>query len=152
MTGEEVEYSFILEGYDKQWTSFSSINEASYAEVPAGDYIFKVRYKKDVFDTEYKFFSIPVRILPPWYQSVWAYAFYILFLFLFVVYLLHLLRKYILHERILKRLLNTESNKGVSENSSYNRDLLDSFTLIYHACDQLRAENTSYEHVVNRWN
>ena len=27
----------------------------------------------------------------------------------------------------------------------YNRDLLDSFTLIYHACDQLRAENTSYE-------
>lgn len=145
LTGEEVEYSFILEGYDKQWTSFSSINEASYAEVPAGDYIFKVRYKKDVFDTEYKFFFIPVHILPPWYQSVWAYVFYILFLLLFVVYLLHLLRKYILHERVLKRLLNAESNKGVSESGSYNRDLLDSFTLIYHACDQLRAENTSYE-------
>lgn len=62
-----------------------------------------------------------------------------------MVYLFHLLRKYILHERILKRLLNTENNKKVLESSSYNRDLLDSFTLIYHACDQLRAENTSYE-------
>lgn len=143
LTGEEVEYSFFLEGYDKQWNSFSSINEASYADVPAGDYIFKVRYKKDVFDTEYKFFSIPIHILPPWYQSVWAYAFYILLTILFVIYLLHLLRKYILHERILKRLLNTESNKEVPERSSYNRDLLDDFTLIYHACDQLRAENTS---------
>ena len=145
LTGKEVEYSFILEGYDNQWTSFSSINEASYTNVPAGDYIFKVRYKKDVFDTEYKFFSIPIHILPPWYQSLWAYLLYILLIVLFVVYLFHLLRKYILHERILKRLLNTENNKKVLESSSYNRDLLDSFTLIYHACDQLRAENTSYE-------
>ncbi len=40
LTGKEVEYSFILEGYDNQWTSFSSINEASYTDVPAGDYIF----------------------------------------------------------------------------------------------------------------
>lgn len=145
LTGEEVEYSFMLEGYDKQWTSFSSINEASYIEVPAGDYVFKVRYKKDVFDTEYKCFSIPVHILPPWYQSVWAYIFYILLLALFVGYLLHLLRKYILHERVLKRLLTAENNKEGEGSVSYNRDLLNSFTLIYHACDQLRAENTSYE-------
>ncbi|QIU94387.1 helix-turn-helix domain-containing protein [Bacteroides faecium] len=145
LTGEEVEYSFMLEGYDKQWTSFSSINEASYIEVPAGDYVFKVRYKKDVFDTEYKCFSIPVHILPPWYQSVWAYIFYILQLALFVGYLLHLLRKYILHERVLKRLLAAENNKEGEGSVSYNRDLLNSFTLIYHACDQLRAENTSYE-------
>ena len=122
LTGKEVEYSFILEGYDNQWTSFSSINEASYTDVPAGDYIFKVSYKKDVFDTEYKFFSIPIHILPPWYQSLWAYLLYILLIVLFVVYLFHLLRKYILHERILKRLLNTENNKKVLESSSYNRD------------------------------
>lgn len=145
LTGEEVEYSFILEGHDKQWTSFSSINEASYTEVPAGDYVFKVRYKKDVFDTEYKCFSIPVHILPPWYQSGWAYLFYILLLVLFVGYLLYLLRKYILHERVLKRLLDAEKNKEGEGSAGYSRDLLDSFTLIYHACNQLRAENTSYE-------
>ena len=60
LSGEDIEYSYQLEGYDKDWTSFSSINEASYTGVPAGDYIFKVRYKRDVFDTEYRHFSIPV--------------------------------------------------------------------------------------------
>lgn len=150
LTGEEVEYSFILEGYEKQWTSFSSLNEASYTDIPSGDYIFKVRYKKDVFDTEYKFFSIPIHILPPWYQSMWAYVFYILLGLLFVIYLLHLLRKYILHEQMLKRLLTTESNKDISESGNYNRDLLDRFTLIYHVCDQLRAENVSFNQRCDR--
>lgn len=56
LSGEDIEYSYQLEGYDKDWTSFSSINEASYTGVPAGDYIFKVRYKRDVFDTEYRHF------------------------------------------------------------------------------------------------
>lgn len=46
LTGKEVEYSFILEGYDNQWTSFSSINEASYTNVPAGDYILKSVIRK----------------------------------------------------------------------------------------------------------
>ena len=68
----------MLEGYDKDWGSFSSVNEASYFNVPSGDYLFKVRYKKDVFTTEYKTFTIPVHILPPWYQTVYAYLVYML--------------------------------------------------------------------------
>lgn len=46
----------MLDGFDKDWTSFSSINEASYLEIPSGSYVLKVRYKKDVFNTEYKVF------------------------------------------------------------------------------------------------
>lgn len=147
LTGEEVEYSFILEGYDKKWSAFGSSNEASYIDVPPGKYIFKVRYKKDVFDTEYKSFSITIHILPPWYRSVWAYGFYLLALAVLGVYVWHLLRKYMLHERILKRLLNTESVKGRNTGHSTldDRGLLDSFTLIYYACDQLRTENISDE-------
>ena len=41
LSGEDIEYSYQLEGYDKDWTSFSSINEASYTGVPAGDYILR---------------------------------------------------------------------------------------------------------------
>ena len=65
LTGGDVEYSYMLDGFDKDWTSFSSINEASYLEIPSGSYVLKVRYKKDVFNTEYKVFSIPLYILPP---------------------------------------------------------------------------------------
>ena len=64
----------MLEGYDKKWTLFNSIAEASYSQIPVGNYIFKVRYKKDVFDTAYQTFSIPLRISPLWYQTPLAHG------------------------------------------------------------------------------
>lgn len=86
LTGGDVEYSYMLDGFDKDWTSFSSINEASYLEIPSGSYVLKVRYKKDVFNTEYKVFFIPLYILPPWYLSTVAYVIYLLFFILIAGY------------------------------------------------------------------
>ena len=106
LSGEDIEYSYQLEGYDKDWTSFSSINEASYTGVPAGDYIFKVRYKRDVFDTEYRHFSIPVYILSPWYRSVAAYFVYLIIFLLLLGYVIYLLRKNYLQERMMKTLMD----------------------------------------------
>lgn len=102
----------MLDGFDKDWTSFSSINEASYLEIPSGSYVLKVRYKKDVFNTEYKVFSIPLYILPPWYLSTVAYVIYLLFFILIAGYLIHLLRKYFLQKRMMQRLLTAESNEA----------------------------------------
>ena len=107
-SGGDVEYSYMLEGYDKDWGAFSSINGASYFNVPSGDYIFKVRYKKDVFATEYKTFVIPVHILPPWYRTVYAYIFYLLVGVMLVVYIVYLLRNYLRHEQLMQKLLEAK--------------------------------------------
>ena len=149
LSGEDIEYSYQLEGYDKDWTSFSSINEASYTGVPAGDYIFKVRYKRDVFDTEYRHFSIPVHILSPWYRSAPAYLIYFIFFLLLLGYVVYLLRKNFLQERMMKRLMGTES-RGKSGTFHTDRKVLEDFTLIYNYCDQLRAENLSYEQCLEK--
>ena len=149
LSGEDIEYSYQLEGYDKDWTSFSSINEASYTGVPAGDYIFKVRYKRDVFDTEYRHFSIPVYILSPWYRSVPAYFVYFIIFLLLLGYVIYLLRKNYLQERMMKTLMGTESCRK-SETVYTNRRMLEDFTLIYNYCDQLRAENLSYEQCLEK--
>lgn len=143
--GGDGEYSYMLEGYDKQWTPFSSLSEALYSEIPSGNYLFKVRYKKDVFNTEYKYFSIPIHILPPWYRTIWMYFFYLLLSIALFGYLLYFLRKYSLHERMMKLLLNPEDRKSVQKSDSYDRDLIHRFTLIYHSCDQLRIDNLSTE-------
>lgn len=145
LTGSDVEYSYMLEGFDKEWTSFSSINEALYTEVPPGDYVFKARYKKDVFNTEYKGFSIPIHILPPWYISAGAYIIYLLLFLALIGYLTYFLRKYFLQKRLMHRLLNVERDKELPEGDCLNRESLNRFTLIYHACDCLRAENLPYE-------
>lgn len=145
LTGGDVEYSYMLDGFDKDWTSFSSINEASYMEIPSGSYVFKVRYKKDVFNTEYKVFSIPLYILPPWYLSTIAYVIYLLLFLSIAGYLIHLLKKYFLQKRMMQRLLTAESSGELPESASLNRELLNRFTSIYRSCDQLRAENLPYE-------
>lgn len=77
LTGSEVEYSYMLEGKESDWTNFSPANEANYSDIAAGKYTLKVRYKKDVTDI-YKTLNIPIRILVPWYQSTLAYLIYTL--------------------------------------------------------------------------
>ena len=149
LSGEDIEYSYQLEGYDKDWTSFSSINEASYTGVPAGDYLFKVRYKRDVFDTEYRHFSIPVHILSPWYRSTSAYFIYFIIFLLLLGYVIYLLRKNYLQERMMKTLMGTERCRK-SETAYTDRRVLEDFTLIYNYCDQLRAENLSYEQCLEK--
>ena len=149
LSGEDIEYSYQLEGYDKDWTSFSSINEASYTGVPAGDYLFKVRYKRDVFDTEYRHFSIPVHILSPWYRSASAYFIYFIIFLLLLGYVIYLLRKNYLQERMMKTLMGTERCRK-SETAYTDRRVLEDFTLIYNYCDQLRAENLSYEQCLEK--
>lgn len=145
-SGGDVEYSYMLEGYDTHWGAFSSINEASYFNVPSGDYIFKVRYKKDVFATEYKTLIIPIHILPPWYQTAYAYFIYLLLGLALAVYAAHLFRKYFRHEKMMKKLQESESrNASLVADTYKERELLDNCTLIYHACDQLRSESTSPE-------
>ena len=143
-SGGDVEYSYILEGYDKDWGAFSSVNEASYFNVPSGHYLFKVRYKKDVFATEYKTFSIPVYILPPWYLTVYAYIIYLLLGLVLTIYVIHLFRKYFRHERVLQELLETEHrNTSLVADSYKEREVLDNCTLIYQACDRLNDKSLS---------
>lgn len=147
LTGADVEYSYMLEGYDKEWAPFSSMTEATYAQVPVGDYVFKVRYKKDVFDTGYKTSSIPLSISPLWYQTTSAHILYILFAVLSVFYIAYLLRKYFRNEQMVKRMRDSEKKNALAEggNNIKSRELMNAFTVIYQMCDQLRAENTSFE-------
>lgn len=146
LSGNGIEYSCKLDGWDNEWTSFSGMNEASYMDVPAGDYVFKVRYKKDVFDTEYKSFSIPIHIRMPWYRSTAIYVFFFILFLALAGCVVYLLRKYFLHEHMMKRLFAKENRQDYSMVAGYDhRDSIHRMTLIYSFCDQLRAENLTNE-------
>ena len=69
---ERNQYSYFLQGFDKEWSSWSSINNKEYTNLPAGKYQFKVK-SKNLYDTEGKTAIYKFEILPPWYQTTWAY-------------------------------------------------------------------------------
>ena len=70
--GENYEYSYLLENYNTSWTELQKDNEVVFTKLPYGNYVLKVRYKNDVFDSDAKEYFLHIRVLPPWYRGSWA--------------------------------------------------------------------------------
>lgn len=79
--GEEskTEYQYILEGYDAQWSNWSTETYKDYTGLPQGDYRFLVR-SKNIYQQvgEAAFFEF--KIFPPFYLTSFAFILYVLVL------------------------------------------------------------------------
>ncbi|RYY54218.1 MAG: transcriptional regulator, partial [Chitinophagaceae bacterium] len=72
-----IEYSYMLENFDRVWSDWSPKTEKDYTNLPAGTYTFKVRMR-DNLRGESSVSSYTIKVLPPWYLSGWAWLVYIL--------------------------------------------------------------------------
>ncbi|MEO6671023.1 MAG: triple tyrosine motif-containing protein, partial [Ferruginibacter sp.] len=86
-----IEYSYYLEGFDERWSEFSKKTEKEYTNLPTGDYAFKVKARNNL-GNESAIGTYHFTVLPPWYQTYWAYALYLL-LFLVGNYRLYIILK-----------------------------------------------------------
>ncbi|HEY1809774.1 MAG TPA: GAF domain-containing protein, partial [Acidobacteriaceae bacterium] len=79
------EYEYYLEGADKDWSAWSRETAANYSGLGPGSYRFRVRARSDdgrlSQEADFSF-----TILPPWYETVWAWALYVV-LFLLMTWL-----------------------------------------------------------------
>ena len=77
--GQEALFQFKLEGFDQEWSAWSSQNSKEYTNLPDGDYTFLLKaftiQGKASPVLRYKF-----RIQPPWYRSLYAWMVYLLLL------------------------------------------------------------------------
>lgn len=72
-----IEYSCYLEGYDRRWSDWTSKTEKEYTYLPAGTYNFFVKARNNP-GVASPVSSYSFVILPPWYQTWWAFAAYVL--------------------------------------------------------------------------
>lgn len=62
---DSISFQYFLEGFDKQWTPWKQINSKEYTNLPAGKYLFKVRYI--IFGNRGGELSLlNLRVLPLW--------------------------------------------------------------------------------------
>jgi len=71
------EYSYYLQGFDMDWSSWSSNTEKEYTNIPAGSYTFKIKARQSP-SHESAVYELTFTIQPPWYKTIWAYTFYFL--------------------------------------------------------------------------
>ena len=71
-------YQVKLYGFDADWSNWSNEKKKDYTSLPAGDYTFRVR-AKNVYEHLSREGIFSFTILPPWYQTWWAFIFYAFF-------------------------------------------------------------------------
>jgi two-component sensor histidine kinase/sugar lactone lactonase YvrE len=74
---KKVKYQYKLEGLDENWSAPTSRNEAPYGNIPHGVYTFKVKAMNSEGYWS-KEFNYTFTIRPPWWETWWAFASYIL--------------------------------------------------------------------------
>lgn len=81
------EYAFKMENWDDDWNfTTAKHRRAAYNNLPAGDYIFKVKASNNHGLWNEKPLELNVRITPPPWKTVWAYALYFVFSILLILY------------------------------------------------------------------
>lgn len=101
---KNIEYSYYLEGFDKDWSEWSRKTEKDYTNLPAGNYSFQVKARNNL-RSESAVNTYSFTVLPPWYQTHWAYLLY----FMAAVWITYLLY------RKQRRKLMQERNKHQEE-------------------------------------
>ena len=73
-------YAYKMEGYDEQWNEVDNQRKATYTNLPAGEYVFKVRATDNNGSWLKQPASIAITIRPPFYRTTLAYVLYALLL------------------------------------------------------------------------
>ncbi|WP_109829720.1 hybrid sensor histidine kinase/response regulator transcription factor [Reichenbachiella versicolor] len=83
-------YAYQLEGFDKDWIEVSGEPKATYTNIPAGKYTFRVKASNEdgIWNDEVK--EIYVSILPSFWEQIWVRALLVLILVVVVLWLFRL--------------------------------------------------------------
>jgi AraC family transcriptional regulator, chitin signaling transcriptional activator len=72
-----VDYQYILEGFQNQWSEWSNKSTVSFKNLPPGEYTFKARAKV-ANETSKNMVIYTFKIQKPWYQTNYAVLFYLI--------------------------------------------------------------------------
>lgn len=99
---DNLEFSFHLKGFDKEWSEWTNKNEKDYTNLAAGTYIFEVKSRNNL-SNESEIASFKFTILLAWYETIWAYLLYsILLLSVIIWFFTRQNRKHILIQKHLR--------------------------------------------------
>ncbi len=69
-------YAFKMENYDDDWRESGSQHEAFYPKLPPGKYVFRVKAANNNGVWNEQGATLNITVLPPWWQTPWAYGIY----------------------------------------------------------------------------
>jgi len=124
---EKNQYAYMLEGFDRDWNYVGNQNRATYTNLPAGTYLFRVKATNNDGLWSTNEATLKIVVHPPFWWSWYAKLFYLLLIGLIIWYYVHTRLKRAEHRHQLEmQRLNEEKEKEVREAR------LNFFTMIAH--------------------
>ncbi|HWS00528.1 MAG TPA: two-component regulator propeller domain-containing protein, partial [Prolixibacteraceae bacterium] len=148
LSPEKLQYSYILEGFDKEWNNVGTQRRVSYSNLPRGNYIFKVKSVNGAGVKSENEAELMIRIKPAPLLSYLAWAFYLAIIagiafFIFRLRIKTLVYKHNLENEHSEHQREREIN-GMKQKffTNISHELRTPLTLIYGLVSQLsRQEN-----------
>ena len=81
-SSESIEYTYMMEGFDKDWIESGKRRFVTYTNLDPGRYEFKVKSTNADGVWNNQVTSLIIVINPPWWKTLWAYGLYIVLIFL----------------------------------------------------------------------
>ncbi|MCL3779003.1 hybrid sensor histidine kinase/response regulator [Prolixibacteraceae bacterium JC049] len=78
--GVKNEYAYMLDGFNNDWVFAGKERIATYSNLPAGEYVFKVKASNSDGLLSEDFIQLEIIILPPWWDTWWANLIYLVLL------------------------------------------------------------------------
>ena len=94
-------YAYQLEGFDKNWNYIGRKNTATYTNLPAGNYIFKVKSQNSDGNWSSHELSVELTVLPPFWLTWWFITIMALLLFGIIYFLYRLKVNSIIRQKAL---------------------------------------------------
>lgn len=91
-------YAYKMENFDEDWQQAGTNHSAAYTNLDPGEYIFRVKGSNNDGVWNEEGTAINITILPPWWQTWWAYSLFLLL----ALAALYVLRRYELNRIHLK--------------------------------------------------
>jgi len=131
----KVKYQYILEGNDQTWHPVTDKNEATYTNIPPGEYTFKIKAANEdgIWSKPYEFSFV---IEHPFWQS----TFFLLFITLFVIaliYLIFYIRMYQLQK--IRIILSNKVKERTAELNEQKEELQSALNLIKEQKEELES-------------
>jgi len=106
------EYQFKLDGFDDDWSYWTTDHRKDYTNLSPGKYKFRVK-SKNIFNQTSSESTFEFKILSPWYLSWWAYIIYFIAFTALILFMLNYRLNYLEQKNIKLEAIVAERTKQI---------------------------------------
>lgn len=88
---DAIEYAYRLQGLEEEWNEAGNNRSATYINLPAGEYQLQIRSSNSDGVWTDNIRTLPIHVLPTFWETYWAWLFYIVMFVLFTTIIVYIL-------------------------------------------------------------